>query len=47
MRKLEDKELVHLIDEFAAEARKAILGDDSRNANNKSKQKKKNVQHHY
>jgi len=33
MRKLEDKELVHLIDEFAAEARKAILGDDSRNEN--------------
>lgn len=31
MLKLEDKELVHLVDEFAAMARKAILGDDSRN----------------
>ena len=31
MRKLEDKELVHLIDEFAAVARKAILGDSMQN----------------
>lgn len=31
MLKLEDEELVHLVDEFAAVARRAILGDDPRN----------------
>lgn len=31
MHKLEDEELVQLIDEFAAVARKKILGDDSKN----------------
>lgn len=31
MCKLEDKELVHLVDEFAYVARKAILGDDPKN----------------
>lgn len=31
MRKLEDKELVRLVDEYAFVARKAILGDDPKN----------------